>query len=190
MSSLLSSLSSLQSQQELDKPEGWDHWNESSVIISYHIQTVNYQRLWGTRLASTLAEILRQNSSLTFTVEINHAVSPPSHHKTITYKDGQIVFLCSHPSLVLSAHWPDVFSVEITQQVDLINPHWVVVGVVSVRHTVVRQDHHVHKFLHSSHIKPTFQMNQRGIQLKQKHQIFCSNILSQILKMGQICIIL
>ena len=83
-----------------------------------------------------------------------------------------------------------MFSVEITQQVDLVNPDGVVVGVVAVRHPVVRQDHHVHKFLHSSHIKPTFQMNQRGIQLKQKHQVFCSNILSQILRMGQIWIIL
>ena len=56
---------------------------------------------------------------------------------------------------------PDVFPVEITQQVDLSNPDRVVVGVVAVRHPVVRQDHHVHKLLHLSLIEPTFQMNQR-----------------------------
>ena len=54
-----------------------------------------------------------------------------------------------------------MFSVEITQQVDLIYPDGVVVGVVPVRHPVVREDHHVHELLHPSHIKPTFQMNQR-----------------------------
>ena len=83
-----------------------------------------------------------------------------------------------------------MFPIEITQQVDLINPDRVVVGVVAVRHPVVGQDHNVHELLHPSLIKPTFQMNQRGIQLKQKHQVFCSNILSQILRMGQIWIIL
>ena len=54
-----------------------------------------------------------------------------------------------------------MFPVEITQQVDLINPDGVVVGVVAVRHPVVGEDHHVHKLLHPSLIKPTFQMNQR-----------------------------
>ena len=75
-------------------------------------------------------------------------------------------------------------------QVDLGNLDRVVGGVVAVRHPVVGQDHNVHELLHPSLIKPTFQMNQRGIQLKQKHQVFCSNILSQILRMGQIWIIL
>ena len=134
---------------------------------------------------------------------MSHVATPPSHHKTITYTEKReatncffmlAVELTAQTTTVEYWYWPDVFPVEITQQVDLVNPDRVVVGVVAVRHPVVWQDHNVNKLLHPGLIKPTFQMNQGGIQLKQNINSFVPISWVRYYggggRGGQICIIL
>ena len=54
-------------------------------------------------------------------------------------------------------------------EVDLVDLDRVVGGVVTVRHPVVRQDHHVDKLSHPSLVETTVQVEERGVELKEKH---------------------